>query len=116
MSAKNFFIQVLSNLVLAGLFQFFLPWWTVVIPCAAIAFFYGHSGKSSFLTGFLSTALLWIGLALWISGGTQSALPAQISNLFPGKSDVVLFMLTGLTGGLTGGFASLTGYLFRRLI
>lgn len=116
MSKLNFVFQVFSNLLLAALIQFYLPWWTVVVPCAAIAFFYGHSGKSAFLTGLLATALLWIGMALWISSETQSTLPAQISNLFPGKSAFVLYLLTAITGGLTGGFASLTGYSFRRLI
>jgi len=116
MSKNNILIQAVSTLILAGLFQLFLPWWTLVIPCLVISFLYGQSGRSSFITGLLSVGLLWVGLALWISQQTQSALPAQISNLFPGKSGIILLSLTGLVGGLTGGLASLTGYLIRRLV
>jgi hypothetical protein len=116
MSKKNILIQAISTLFLAGLFQLFLPWWTMVIPCFVIGFLFGHSGKIAFTTGLLSVGLLWVGLALWISQQTHSALPGQISNLFPGKSGFVLLTLTGLVGGLTGGLASLTGYLFRRLV
>ncbi|MFZ9982895.1 MAG: hypothetical protein ACO3FI_12790 [Cyclobacteriaceae bacterium] len=116
MFSKNIFIQALLTIVLTGLVQLFLPWWTMVIPCLLIGFLYGQSGRTSFATGLLSVGLLWAGLAILISQQTESTLPVQISNLFPGKSGLVLIILTGLTGGLTGGFASLTGYLVRRLV
>ena len=116
MNQMNYFLQLTIIAVLALVLQSFLPWWSLTIPCAVIGFLYGRSGTSSFLVGFVSIALLWTGLAAWIQNQTGSLLPAQISNLFPGKSVIILFVLTAVVGGLTGGFSTLTGYLLRRLL
>lgn len=112
----NYLLQLTIIAVFALLLQSFLPWWSLTIPCAAVGFLYGRSGLSSFWVGFLSIAFLWVAMAAWIQNQTGSALPGQISNLFPGKSVFVLFLLTGLAGGLSGGSATLSGYLVRRLL
>ena len=114
MNQSNSIFLFSIMILLAAVLQFFLPWWTMAISCAMVGFAFGRSGASSFSIGFLSIALLWTGTALWINKQTGSGLPDQIGLLFPGKSMVVLYVLTALVGGLTGGSASLTGYLLRK--
>jgi hypothetical protein len=100
----------------AFLFQFFLPWWSLSIPCLAVGFLYGTTGTGSFLKGFLAVALLWTGAAFIISYTSGSSLPVQISGLFPGKAVGVIYLITALVGGLTGGFSALTGQQLRKII
>ncbi|MBM3177176.1 MAG: hypothetical protein FJZ78_04135 [Bacteroidetes bacterium] len=100
----------------AALLQSFLPWWCLAIPCIAFGFFYGNKGGSSFWTAFISIAVLWISLALFTTFRAGTGLAEQVAGLFPGKSVVVLVVLTGIIGGLSGGISSLTGYYGRRLI
>lgn len=116
MNQVNSFIAFVLMISLAAAFQFFLPWWSLVIPCFAISFLFGKSGISSFISGFLAIALLWVCTAFIIQFQTGSGLPQQISMLFPGKSIIILYLLTGITGGLTGAMSSLSGYLVRRIL
>lgn len=112
----NRFIQILATALLALGFQYFLPWWTLSIPCAIIAFLYGNKAGQSFVNGLIAIAGLWVIAAGVIVLTTGSTLPAQIGGLFPGASSITMFMLTGIAGGLTGGLSALTGYLVRRLL
>lgn len=115
MNQVNSFVSFLIMVLLAAALQFFLPWWSLVFPCFLMSFLFGKSGFSSFVAGFFAIAILWIGTGLLIQTQTSSGLPQQISMLFPGKSIAVLYLLTGLTGGLTGGMSSLSGFLVRRI-
>ena len=70
----------------------------------------------SFFAGFLAVAILWLAYSLYIDWDSSSMLSQKVAMLFPGKSIWVVRGLTMLVGGLTGGFASLSGYslkLFR---
>jgi len=102
--------QTLLTLFLCFLVQTWLPWWTLVIPCFAISFLAGRSGFGSFISGFFAIGLLWLGMSFYIDWATASTLSQKIAQLFPGKSVMVLRALMVLVGGLTGGFASLSGY------
>ena len=112
----NRFIQILAMAVLSLAFQYFLPWWTLSIPCAVIAFLYGNKSGQSFVNGFIAIAGLWVVAAGIIVLTTGSNLASQIGGLFPGSSSISVFLLTGIAGGLTGGLSAITGYLLRRLI
>jgi len=96
--------------------QYFLPWWTLSIPCALVAFLYGNKAGQSFVNGLIAIAGLWIVTAGVIVVTTGSTLATQIGGLFPGSSAITVFVLTGIVGGLTGGFSAMSGYLLRRLI
>ena len=106
----HFLKQTLLISVLCFLFQMWLPWWTLVIPCMAVSLLAGRNGAASFFAGFLAVGLLWLGMSLYIDMTTSSMLSQKIAMIFPGKSVMVLRLITVLVGGLTGGFASLSGY------
>ena len=57
----------------------------------------------------MAVGLVWVGLALYIDSATQSILTDKVSQLFP----ISIFVITGVTGGLVGGLASMTGSLLK---
>jgi hypothetical protein len=107
--------QVLLMVVFCFVVQSWLPWWTLVFPCVLISYVSSRSGTGSFLAGFLAVALLWLGMSLYIDWTTSSVLSQKVSMLFPGKSVTILRLITVIVGGLTGGFASLTGYFLKNI-
>ncbi len=111
----HFLKQTLLILLLCFLVQTWLPWWTLIFPCFVISFLAGRSGGVSFLAGFLAVGLLWLGMSFYIDWVSASLLSSKIAQLFPGKSVMMLRVFTALVGGLTGGFASLSGYSLKAL-
>lgn len=108
--------QSLLMMVFCFLVQLWLPWWTLIFPCFLLSYVTSRSGIGSFFAGFLSVAVLWLTYSLYIDWDTSSMLSQKVAMIFPGNSVWVVRGLTMLVGGLTGGFASLSGYslkLFR---
>lgn len=107
----KFLIQVLFTIVFCAVLQFFLPWWTLAIGAFAVAFLFDNKSFPAFAAGFLGVALLWLGVAAYISVVTDSILTTKLNQLLPINS----FVITALVGGLVGGLGALTGSLFRKL-
>ncbi|MEQ8361358.1 MAG: hypothetical protein RIF39_15360 [Cyclobacteriaceae bacterium] len=105
----RFIIQIIITAIVCFMFQKLFPWWTMAIGAFLVGFVFSNTGFKSFLSGFISIGLLWLGLALYVDNATQSILTEKISQLFP----LNLFVLTSLIGGLVGGFASMTGALLK---
>jgi hypothetical protein len=107
----KFFLQVLTILLLALVLELMLPWWTI-----AIAAFIGgavFNSKSNFGAGFLAIALLWIVHALIIDTSAAAPLAERVAGIFK-LSKPLLFVVTGVIGGLVGGFASMAGSALQR--
>ena len=108
--------QALLMMVFCALLQFWLPWWTVIFPCFLISFVTSRGGFGSFFAGFFAVGLLWLLYSVYIDWNTSGMLSQKVAMIFPGQSVWVLRTITLLAGGLTGAFASLSGYslkLFR---
>ncbi|MBX2943855.1 MAG: hypothetical protein KF860_16085 [Cyclobacteriaceae bacterium] len=103
------FIQIIITAIVCFMFQKLFPWWTMAIGAFLVSFVFSNTGFKSFLVGFISIGLLWLGLALYVDNATHSILTEKIAQLFP----INLFVLTSLIGGLVGGFASMTGSLLK---
>ncbi len=91
------------------MFQKMFPWWTMAIGAFLVGFVFSNTGFKSFVAGFLAIGLLWLGMALFIDNVTQSILTERVAQLFP----INIFAVTGIAGGLIGGFASMTGSLLK---
>ena len=109
----KFVLQLLAIALVGFILQSFLPWWTMTVGAFGLGYFFNSTGLKSFLSGFLGIGLLWIIMAWVIDSQTSSILSEKIAQLFPGKSVILLFLFTGLVGGLSGGLASLTGSLLQ---
>jgi hypothetical protein len=98
-------------LVAAMIFQLFLPWWSIAI--AAFAFGYIVNQRYPFLNGFTAIFMLWTVYATWISYTNEGLLAGKLAVLLGVSYAFVPVILTGITGGLTGGFASLAGHYLK---
>lgn len=108
----RFTVQLILIILLAGVLELFLPWWSI-----AIAGFIGgalvHS-RSNFLAGFLGCGLLWLGMAIVIDSAAAAPLVERVAAIFMGISKPSLFVITAIIGGLVGGFAAMAGGSLRK--
>lgn len=107
----KFVAHVIIVMLISLVMQLLLPWWTMAIGAFATALVFKQNGFMSFLAGLLGVGLLWFGLADYIHITTNGILSEKIGAIFPTKSVGALLFVTGLIGGLVGGFASMTGGL-----
>jgi hypothetical protein len=105
----KFITQLIATMLACVILQLFFPWWSIAIGAAGVAYLVGNKSFNSFIAGFIAIALLWIGFALILDLKTNSILTHKINQLLPLNS----FILTMGVGGLVGGFAALTGALFK---
>jgi peptidoglycan/LPS O-acetylase OafA/YrhL len=109
----NFIKQTFFTIVLCFIFQYFLPWWTLVFGAAVAGYYFGNKGWVAFLSGLVAVGILWAVMAMVIDAQTQSILTEKVAKLFPTKTPGLLILLTAFIGGLPAGFAALTGALVK---
>jgi hypothetical protein len=109
------FYQFILVLLLGLAAHLLLSWWWVLAP---VAFLTGlviyHPGSARvFLMGFLAGALLWWGMAFYLSSVNDHLLAGRMGQLFGDLPPLALSLITGLIGGLLGGMSILTANLGR---
>ena len=114
---KTFTLQFFLTLIIAGIAQLFLPWWSLAIAAGLVAVFFSPRYLyTSYLAGFLSLFLLWAAYSGWIYLQPNGALlPDKVGELFGGLTGPILIGVSGLIAGIMGGFGALSGTLGRRL-
>lgn len=111
----RFIFKIILIAGLSYLFELFLPWWSVVIAAFLVNLWMPSKGFVDFLSGFLGVGLLWLIYAWLIDSDTASVLSARIAQLFNMPNASFMIAVTGLVGGIAGGFAALSGSQFRRI-
>ena len=111
-------MKFISALILTVLLSFiaglFLPWWSIAIAAFVAALLIYQRSWKAFLAGFIGLLLLWGGLAFWIDLENESILSARIGELMGiGNNPILLIVITGIIGGLVGGFAAMSGSFLR---
>ena len=110
----KFLVSIILTLLLAFISGIYLPWWGIAIAAFLVAVLIPQRPGNAFVTGLLGVMLLWIALAWWIDLRNNGVLAQRMSVLLPlGGSRVLLILVTGIIGGLVGGFAALTGAYLR---
>lgn len=113
----KFIISILLTGLLAFASGFYLPWWSVSTASFAIALIIYQRPWVSFLTGYIGVLLLWLILILKINAANESVLAPKISMIMGfGEGDMLLIMVTCLTGAIVGGLGALTGSLLRKVL
>lgn len=103
-------------LVLGFLAQMYFPWWSVAVVAFLVGCFVHVSASSSMAYGTAAVTLLWCTYAGFQSSANSGIMSGVISDMFGGKvSGTQFIFVTGLIGGLVGGFAAMTGTMLRDL-
>ena len=76
---------------------------------------FDNTGKS-FVFGIVTGAIVWIGTAFYRDFGSHVSAAETIANLLGGMPDPLVFIITGLVGGIVYGLSSITGTFLRKLI
>ena len=113
MNTFKVLLKIGFTAVLAYLLQSMLPWWSMAVASFLISLIISTKGFSSFISGFLGIAFLWMILASYVDITTGSILGERIAGLFTLPNSWSLIMTTSLIGGIVGGFAALTGSTLR---
>jgi len=114
----NLFYQFILTLLLGLAAQLFLPWWWVLVAVAFIVglLFYYENSFLPFLMSFLAGALLWWGMAYFLSTLNNDILAQKMGSLFGGISPLWLELSAGVLGGLLAGLGALSANLGRKMI
>lgn len=110
----KFLTATILTAILSFISGLFLPWWGIAIVALLIAAIIHQKPGKAFFAGLLGVFLLWAGLAWWIDMKNNSVLSHKIAGILPlGENSILLIIVTGLVGGLVGGFAALAGSYLR---
>lgn len=110
----KFLVAIVLTALLAFISGLFLPWWGIAITSLLVAVLIHQKAGKAFLAGLLGVMLLWAGLAWWIDMKNNGVLSKKIASVLPlGGNAMLLILVTGLLGGLVGGFAAMTGSYLR---
>jgi len=101
-------------LILSFASGFFLPWWVVAIAAFLAALLIGKTSRQAFISGFGAVFIVWIVLALFKSIPNDHILANRIAQLFHLPSWQYILVITGIVGGLVGGFSDLSGLLLKK--
>lgn len=113
----KFWISVAAVSLTGFLTGLFFPWWSFAIPAVLIGALMPQKGAWNFVSGFLGTSLLWLGLTLWIDSANGGILTARMAWVLPvGGKVILLHLLTAGLGGLIAGLASQSGKFLRDLL
>lgn len=112
-------MKLLFRLIAIGILTYFISpmafWWVAMIIAFSVCFISPSSGLNAFVAGFLGVGLVWVGYSWSLDVANESNFSNIIVELFPVNESFYLILLTGLVGGLSGGFAALSGTTFRQM-
>lgn len=98
-------------LVFSWIMTLFMPWWGILIPGLIIGAWLLDNGITAFFVGFLGTGLAWFLQALYIDIANDSILSNRIAEMMGMTSPLPILLITFMIAAITGGAATLTGYL-----
>jgi hypothetical protein len=111
----KFFVSVLLIAVLSFAACLYLPWWSVAIAAFLVIALIHQSPLPAFFAGFIAVFLLWSILAFIISYRNDDILAHKVSQLIiTVDNPLLLVLITGLIGGITGGLAALAASFIRK--
>jgi hypothetical protein len=100
-------------LVLTAVLQFFAPWWVIAIVPFIIHLWRPTEAFKSFWNSFLAIAALWLSYGYYFHLISNGAISDRIALIFSLPNGLLLLLVSAVIGGLTGGFAGLSGFLIR---
>lgn len=113
----NLFFQFMATLLVGFAAQWFLPWWWVLAPTAFLAALVFHIPNRLIATliGLFCGAILWWGMAFYLSTLNHDLLAGRMGRLFGGIGALQMGLMAGLLGGIMGALGALAGNQTRNL-
>ncbi len=112
-------MKLLIRLIAIGALTYFISplafWWVAMVIAFAVCYISPSTSLNAFVAGFLGVGLVWIGYAWSLDVVNESNFSNLIVELFPVNESFYLILITGLVGGLVGGFAAISGTTFRQI-
>ena len=113
----KFFISTILIAALSFAACLYFPWWVIAIAGFVVSFAIPQKAGLAFLSGFFALFILWVGMSVYMSNANGNLLVHKMSMLFLKKDNTtLLFILTGLIGGLVAGLGSLSGRLLKKVV
>ncbi|MEN7550882.1 hypothetical protein AAG747_23380 [Rapidithrix thailandica] len=112
----KFWTSILSIIILVVALELVLPWWSIGIAACIGGLLNAETPAKNFLIGFTGVFLVWTAYALFIDFNTSSILSGKVGELLFLPSPILLALVTGLLGGIVGGFSCLTGRLLKAVV
>lgn len=100
---------------LTYLLSLVMPWWILFAVTFLFGFLLHGNGINAFISGFLGVGLLWMIYAWYLDIKSNAILSDKLVSLFPFEDPNYLIIITGLIGGISGGFGCMTGNSFRQI-
>lgn len=112
-------MKLILRIILIGAITYFLSaltfWWIGMLAAFIVCFLLPASGLIAFISGFLGAGLVWMGHAWTLDVANEGRFSSMIIELFPLNDPFMLIVASGLIGGLSAGFAAISGTSFRKL-
>jgi hypothetical protein len=106
----NFLLRIILIALVATAAQLFFSWWVIIPIVFLLELLIGKADSTKFFSGFYGIAIPWMIYAGYLDYHNSSILSARILEMFSlPPYGFVLVVITGLVGGLVGGFSSLVG-------
>ncbi len=99
--------------ILAGVAEWFAPWWSLAIVSALLAVVLKLRPGKAFLAGLLGIALLWIAFLLWRDIPNEHILSERLAKLFSLPGYALFLTVTVVLGGIIGGLSAWAGAQLR---
>ena len=107
---KSKILNFVATIVLAIVFSFFLPWWSVMLAAFIAAVVFSLKRAAVFFTPFLAVLIFWAAYSFLLANDNEFILAKKIAVLLPlGGSPSLLILVTGIVGGLAAGIAGVFG-------
>ncbi|WP_031529026.1 hypothetical protein [Dyadobacter crusticola] len=106
-------MNFLFILIVTAILQFFAPWWVVAIVPFAVHLWWPTAAFKSFWISFLAICVLWVGYGYYFHLISNGAISDRIAQIFFLPDGLLLLLVSGVIGGLVGGFGGLSGSLIR---
>ena len=114
---KSKSLNFITTLVLAVIFSFFMPWWSVMLAAFIAAVLFPLRSLSVFLIPFLAIFIFWATYALMLSAANDFTLAKKIAILLPfGGNPYILILVTAVIGGIAAGVAAVFGKQCQSLV
>ncbi len=110
-------LNFIATLVLAIVFSFFLPWWSIMLAAFITATLLSIKGVAVFFIPFVAIFVFWVSYSFILSNTNDFTLAKKIAILLPLDGNAyLLLIITGIVGGLASGIAGIFGKQCKTLI